>query len=251
MCIEVTASTPYVGPYDLAFLEQCDPWAMPHLVNPFLIYLLTRSYAWTYFLSIIFEVFEIASQLLLGNFGFFIKEVDFGFENLAHAVLYDFFIQATLGIILGRVFELLYDPPERFLRPYHRCQDAIYWVFLIFTLAPQAIYDLYLVEANFPIGGMIATSISALMVLFIIAFEPRELWKGMPERRRIAFWALTYFIYTFFLGFGHLKGDLVISTAITSWVLWGIFILIFVLLLAYDRTLGKELNNWVYKLCNY
>ena len=230
----IPACKTYVGTYNLGptvlnTLSSCDPWAVPHLVNPFLFGVWTKSPLLAFFLAGIGELVEYTALTLFQSFIVFLgthEGTDFNadVENLAGSYIEDWLIQGGIGTLLAWVFYNHFVFPK-LIRYSGRVLVSIFYNLFFFlgcVILPSALYG---IEVNeFPLGRLLYPLIQGVMFLLIIWLQPKDIFMGYKKSDIYQFWGISWFMM-FIL---HLQNiwDWFYSSHVQSWLITGIYLVI-------------------------
>jgi len=119
-------------PYSFEFVRNHEPWVAPHIVNPFTLYLFSRSVVFAYLVAGVFEIFELSLQVILGNYIIFVGDRT-GTETITDVLLGDWGIQAGIGVALGVLFVWALQLPKRWMPCYQQNRHG-WWRHILFYL---------------------------------------------------------------------------------------------------------------------
>lgn len=230
---ETFVGTYALGPVTLNTLSSCDPWAVPHLVNPFLFGITTKSVPYAFLLSGIGELIEYLMLSLYNSFIVFLGThdgVDFNVdvENLAGSYIEDWLIQGGLGTLMAWVFYNHFVFPQLIRFGDVLKGGALRVLFYLFFIVcgcivlPSALFG---IEVNgFPLGRHLYYIIQSVMFLLIILLQPRDVFQGYKKMDIYQFWFCSWFIMFVYLL--QNSWDWFYSSHIQSWLITGIFLVI-------------------------
>jgi len=226
----------FVGTYDLGpvvlkTLQSCDPWAVPHFINPFLAAVWTGNWWVAFFLAAIGELAEYFSLWAFESFVIFLgthKGTDFNHdvENLAGSYLEDWLFQGGLATVTSYVFihTFVFPAMLRWEDLWNgRMLRALFYAVALFggcIILPSALHG---VEINgYPFGRILYFIIHLVVFLLVIWLQPRDVWAGYKLIDKILFWGsllLISFVYNFQNTF-----DWFFSSHVQTWLLTGILL---------------------------
>jgi len=228
----------FVGTYDLGpvvlkTLQSCDFWAVPHIINPFLAAVWTRTWWFGFAIAGFGELLEYFALWAFESFVIFLgthKGTDFNHdvENLAGSYIEDWLFQGGLASLLAYVFYQTFVFPAllqwkdfwngKILR-------ALFYSFALFIgciILPSALHG---VEINgYPFGRHLYYIIHLVVFGLVILLQPRAKWAGYNLRQKILFWGGTWLIsFTYNL---QNTFDWFYSSHVQSWLITAIFLVL-------------------------
>lgn len=229
----------FVGTYDLGpvvlnTLRACDPWAVPHLINPFMVGVFTRTWWFAFFVAGLGELVEYTSLWAFKSFVIFLgthEGTDFNHdvENLAGSYLEDWLFQGGLGTLMAWVFYQTFVFPAMLRgRDFWngRILRALFYSTALFgflIVLPSALFG---IEINgHPFGRHLYYIIHLGVFVLIVIFQPKDVWKDYSRRDVWIFWTVLWlvsFIYNFQNAF-----DWFFSSYAQAWLISGIILVVF------------------------
>lgn len=163
-----------LGPFDMVNTYACDPWAVPHVVAPFLVGIITKDPLFAWFMAYFAETIEIIMYQWLGGYEFFIGDAD-GNENLAGALVDDAFIQGGIGALLSLIFLFVFAYPRLLAwKDAWRGHAGRFWfyaLFLIFLVLPAVQYQVVVGEDDFQLGVLLMPFITIIVIAIFVAIQ--------------------------------------------------------------------------------
>lgn len=221
-----------LGPYVLVNTFACDEWAVPHIVNVFWIGIITRDPVFALLIAGLNEALEVTFQMIFGSFVLYVN-ANYTSENLAGALVDDFFIQGGIGALLSLIYIWVYDSPRMLrFRDLSKCQNAgkfvYYFIFVLLITVPGSILFKAVTGNGFAYGILIYPLFFLLFVgLNVLTRVNRVTWQSYTTMEQVEFWIVAL-MYTLIIGVQAL-GDYFYSSAIQSW-LWSLIFLIFLVI---------------------
>jgi len=236
----IPACTQYVGTYHLGpvvlkTLSACDPWAVPHILNPLFAGIWTRTWWFAFFVSGIGELIEYSALTAYQSFVIFLgthKGVDFNqdIENLAGSYVDDWLFQGGIGTLLAWIFINHFTYPALI-----RIQDLwngqalrfiFYNAFLFIgcIVIPSSFFGITVGNDDYPLGRHLYYIIHLVMFLLVILFQPRHVFAGYKRSDIMQFWGIMWFI-SFILNLQN-TWDWFFSSHVQSWLVVGIMLVI-------------------------
>jgi hypothetical protein len=243
---DVTPCTDVVSGLDMGFLVftnlfSCDKWAVPHLLAPFLVTIMTRDVYFGFTIAGVSEVVEYLTYAIFGDFVIFISNTDVAeaerVENVAGILLEDWLIQAGIGaVLLGWTFITLY-PGKAFVE-WRQWRTGRFWFYLIVGILMMASGFLYpLIFGSFYFGVLMYPVLHTVFVVVIWVYEEGCIKKG---RFYAGFW-LDFLLFSFAISVSNLF-DYAYSGPIQSWFISAWF-LVYMFLRILFRSSAKPLNR--------
>lgn len=233
-CIEI--SNVYdIGPLAMVNTYACDPWAIPHVVVPFLITVWSRSWWFGFLMAGVGELVEYFGAWAFKSFVIFVgtrNGVDFNhdIESLAGSYVDDWLIQGTLvGVFLGWIFYKTFSYP-RLISAWDFLNNQlwfIYYAILLFGLNVVLTGSIYRVMiGSFELGINLAWIIYGLTLLILLIWQPRDKWNGYSNWHKAEFYLGSWFINIAFQVQNQF--DWFFSSAVQSWLIGGILLVLLV-----------------------
>lgn len=230
--------------YGVTFLTSCDMWHAPHIANPFILMMWTRSWIAAFVVSGLFEILEALIVTIAKSFVVFPGAVN-SYENIPDSLLDDWLIQGGLGTLLGAWVTWYFQQPKMWRGWFtaNRGHFVQWLIWYILIMCCQMINGL-LIDPNdpnaFPVGALASMTIMCILFAFLIQNEPgvNDTWHGRTRYERARFWVAIVAIYLSF--YYAVIFDFFFGSAAQTWLLWGAWIIIyFISALIHGR--GKEI----------
>lgn len=170
--------TPFPPPnntvqYTFDFIFDIDIWAAPHIVNPFTLYLFSRSTCFTFLVVGVFEIFEILAVTIFRNYViFFVTEADDD-ETISSSILGDWLFQGGIGILIGWLFVWVVGAPKPWMPNWYR-ENGLWWKYFFFYVLYNAPIPLFgwVIDPfceRIPIGALITVATHTAIILLFYA----------------------------------------------------------------------------------
>jgi len=203
-CID-TPSTYLLGPLVVTSGYSCDPWAVPHLLLPFLATIWTRNIFIGWFFAFLGEFVEYMLPIIYGSFPIFLdstedRAVSRSFENLAGSYLDDIGWMGLYGAILGFIFYQTIDSPIMLNWRDALNRRVLYFLFYLFcyiigiALGPALLFEITVGASEFPFGRLGHVIFWLATFVFILVFQPKDVWANYTTRQQAQYWVTAYLV---------------------------------------------------------
>lgn len=220
-CVDVVSGVDY-GTLAFTNMFACDKWAVPHIVAPLLVTIMTRNVYFGFTIAGIAEIVEYLIFVIFGSFVIFVSNGEISetdrVENIVGVLLEDWLIQGGIGaLILGCIF-IKVIPGKPFVRwadAWDKNKRGSFWFYLvigILMLGSIAIYPLELGSLRF---GILIYPV--ILFVFIIV-----IWLREGEHFYAEFW-LTFLAFATAINVSNLF-DYLYSGPIQSWLISLVFL---------------------------
>ena len=207
-CIDVVSSnTTSIVAFTNTFA--CDKWAVPHIVAPFVVAIMTRNPWFGFVMAGIAEMLEYLVYAIAGNFVVFVFTGTDGItendrtENVAGILLEDWLIQGGIGaLILGSVFLwIIKGKTYLTLNDLTRCKNIgkfiFYIIMTLLLMIPAFIYPFSI--DSFQAGILLYPIIQLLLIGIIYIYNSLF----AKEEFQTEFW-FTFWFFSLVINFSNL-----------------------------------------------
>jgi len=268
-CVFVDQAT--IGVFEMVNTYACDPWAVPHVVAPFLVGIMTGDPLFAWFMAYLAESVEVIMFQLLGSYELFIGDPD-GNENLAGALVDDAFIQGGIGALLSLIYLYVFMYPRLLAwKDAWRGHSGRFWFyafFLIFLMLPAVQYMLVVGTDEFKLGVLLMPFIVIAVICVFVLIQDSLIKRGKERKRTCSmespwgnypinlqreFW-ITASVFSLVMYLQELIPSWLYSSAVQTWLVSGVFAIYLglrkafmkPLIISKRRQLNKRDGDWIF-----